>query len=145
MVPGWPYSVVTALETGRHSWTAPLDAVRLVPGDDAASVTARQIRDVVDRLITAGHWQPGDPEILLVADAGYDGPRLAHVPADLPLVVLVRMRSDRVLRRPAPPLRRSPSPGRPARHGTEFAFGDPNTWASRISPSRPRPGSTDRR
>jgi hypothetical protein len=32
MVPGWPYSVVCALETGRHSWTAPLDAQRLAPG-----------------------------------------------------------------------------------------------------------------
>ena len=128
MVPGWPYSIVVALESGRHSWTAPLDAVRLAPGDDAASVTARQIRGVVDRLVTAGHWSPGDPEILLVADAGYDGPRLAHVLADLPVVVLVRMRSDRVLRRPAPPLRPGPSPGRPRRHGDEFAFGDPNTW-----------------
>ncbi|WIX99007.1 transposase [Amycolatopsis mongoliensis] len=128
MVPGWPYSIVVALESGRHSWTAPLDAVRLAPGDDTASVTARQIRDVVERLITAGHWSPGDPEILLVADAGYDGPRLAHVLADLPVVVLVRMRSDRVLRRPAPPLRPGPSPGRPARHGAEFAFGDPATW-----------------
>jgi len=128
MVPGWPYSVVVALETGRHSWTAPLDAVRLAPGDDAASVTARQIRDVVARLIAAGHWSPGDPEILLVADAGYDGPRLAHVLADLPIIVLVRMRSDRVLRRPAPPLRPGPSPGRPRRHGDEFAFGDPTTW-----------------
>jgi hypothetical protein len=28
MVPGWPYSVVVALEPGRGSWTAPLDAVR---------------------------------------------------------------------------------------------------------------------
>ncbi|MFJ8917823.1 NF041680 family putative transposase [Amycolatopsis sp. NPDC102389] len=127
MVPGWPYSVVVALETGRHSWTAPLDAVRLAPGDDAASVTARQIRDVVERLARAGQWRPGDPEILLVADAGYDGPRLAHVLADLPIIVLVRMRSDRVLRRPAP----APSPGtmgRPRRHGDEFAFGAPGTW-----------------
>lgn len=74
MVPGWPYSVIVALETARSSWTAPLDAVRLVPGDDAASVTARQVRGVVERLIVAEHWQPGDRDILLVADAGYDGP-----------------------------------------------------------------------
>nr|WP_158675563.1 transposase [Nocardia stercoris] len=40
MIPGWPFSVVVALETGRSSWTALLDAVRLVPGDDAAEVTA---------------------------------------------------------------------------------------------------------
>ncbi|OBB30225.1 MULTISPECIES: transposase [Nocardia] len=26
MVPGWPYSLIVALETGRSSWTAPLDA-----------------------------------------------------------------------------------------------------------------------
>ena len=70
MVPGWPYSVIVALETGRSSWTAPLDAVRLVPGDDAASVTAQQVRGVVERLIAAGQWQPGDRDILLVADAG---------------------------------------------------------------------------
>lgn len=127
MVPGWPYSVVVALETGRGSWTAPLDAVRLTPGTDAASVTAGQVRDVVNRLIAAGQWRPGDPDILLVADAGYDGPRLAHVLADLPVIVLVRMRSDRVLRRPAPP-HLPGTTGRPRRHGTEFAFGDPATW-----------------
>lgn len=127
MVPGWPYSVVVALEAGRGSWTAPLDVVRLEPGDDAAAVTAVQVRGVVDRLIVAGHWRPGDPDILLVADAGYDGPRLAHVLADLPITVVVRMRSDRVLRRPAPP--HPPGTlGRPRRHGGEFAFGDPDTW-----------------
>jgi hypothetical protein len=31
-VPGWPYSIVCALEPGRSSWTAPLDALRLAPG-----------------------------------------------------------------------------------------------------------------
>lgn len=128
MVPGWPYSVIVALETGRSSWTAPLDAVRLAPGDDAAAVSAGQVRDLVDRLITAGQWQSGDPDILLVADAGYDGPRLAHVLADLPVAVLVRMRSDRVLRRPAPAYLPGITKGRPRRHGDEFVFGDHATW-----------------
>jgi hypothetical protein len=32
------------------------------------------------------------PDILIVADAGYDGPRLAFLLADLPAAVLVRMR-----------------------------------------------------
>jgi hypothetical protein len=127
MVPGWPYSVVVALEAGRGSWTAPLDAVRLTAGDNAADVTARQVRDVVTRLIAGGHWSSGDPHILLVADAGYDGPRLAHVLADLPVIVLVRMRSDRVLRRPVGP-QPPGTMGRPRRHGGEFAFGDPATW-----------------
>lgn len=69
MIPGWPYSLVTALETGRISWTAPLDVRRLAPGDDAATLTAGQLRDVVQRLIDAGRWQPGDPDMWIVADA----------------------------------------------------------------------------
>ena len=87
MIPGWPYSFVAALETGRTSWTALLDAVRLQPADDATAVTAAQLREVVGRLIDAGHWQSGDPRMLIVADAGYDVTRLAFVLADLPIEV----------------------------------------------------------
>ena len=126
MVPGWPYSLVTALETGRSSWTAPLDVRRLAPGDDTATVTASQLREVVGRLIAAGQWRPGDPDVWIVADAGYDGPRLAFLLADLPVQILVRMRGDRVLRRRAPA--EPTGNGRPPRHGGEFAFGDPTRW-----------------
>lgn len=70
MIPGWPYAFVVALETGRSSWTAPLDAIRLEPGADLAAVTAGQVRAVVTRLIDAGHWHAGDPHIWLVVDAG---------------------------------------------------------------------------
>ncbi len=103
MIPGWPYSVVAALEPGRTSWTAVLDAVRLGPGDDEAAVTAAQVRDVITRLIGAGHWRPGDPAILVIFDAGYDVPRLSFALADLPVEVLGRLRSDRVMRLPAAP------------------------------------------
>jgi hypothetical protein len=37
------------------------------------------------------------------------------------------MRSDRVLRRAAPP-RLPGTLGRPLRHGGEFIFGDPGSW-----------------
>jgi len=127
MIPGWPYSVIVALEAGRGSWTAPLDAVRLAPGMDAASVTAGQMRGVIERLIDAGHWRPGDLDIVVVVDAGYDVPRLAFLLADLPVQVLGRMRSDRVLRRAAPP-RLTGRNGRPLRHGGEFIFADPASW-----------------
>jgi hypothetical protein len=127
MIPGWPYSVIVALETGRSSWTAPLDAVRLAPGMDTASVTAGQMRGVIGRLIDAGHWRPGDLDIVVVVDAGYDVPRLAFLLADLPVQVLGRMRSDRVLRRAAPP-RLTGRNGRPLRHGAEFIFADPASW-----------------
>nr|WP_285584745.1 transposase [Actinoallomurus iriomotensis] len=91
--------------------------------------TAGQLRQTITRLIEAGHRRPGDPDIWVVADAGYDGPRLAHLLKDLPVQVLVRRRSDRVLRRAAPPWVPG-TMGRPKRHGTEFVFGDPSTWGS---------------
>jgi hypothetical protein len=116
LIPGWPYSFVAALETGRTSWTAVLDTVRLGPTDDATAVTADQLRAVIDRLITAGHWKPGDLPILVVADAGYDITRLAHVLADLPVELVGRLRSDRVLRLPKP-ARVPGATGRPPKTG----------------------------
>jgi hypothetical protein len=127
MIPGWPYSFVAALESGRTSWTAILDAVRLGPADDATAVTADQLRDVVNRLIEAGHWREADPDILIVCDAGYDVTRLAFVLADLPVQLLGRLRADRVLRLPKPP-RLPGTNGRPPKHGREFALDKPDTW-----------------
>jgi hypothetical protein len=124
MIPGWPYSVVAALEPGRTSWTAVLDAVRLGPDDDETAVTAAQVREVITRLISAGHWQEGDPRILIVFDAGYDVTRLAWLLADLPVELLGRLRSDRVMWLPAPP-RRPGTNGRPRKHGRELALSDP--------------------
>ena len=127
MIPGWPYSVIAALEPGRTSWTAVLDAVRLGPDDDEAEVTAAQVRDVITRLIEAGHWREGDPAILVVFDAGYDLTRLAWLLADLPVELLGRLRSDRVMQLPAPP-RQPGTMGRPRKHGGELALADPATW-----------------
>ena len=127
MIPGWPYSVIAALEPGRTSWTAVLDAVRLGPGDDVAEVTAAQVRGVVTRLVEAGHQSEGDPPILIIFDAGYDPMRLACSLADLPVEILGRLRSDRVLHFPEPP-RQPGTQGRPRRHGTEFPLADPATW-----------------
>jgi len=127
MIPGWPYSFVAALETGRTSWTAVLDAVRLGPADDAAAVTAAQLRGVIVRLITAGQWRPGDSRIVVVADTGYDITRLAHVLADLPVELVGRLRSDRVLRLPKP-ARLPGTNGRPPKHGPEIALDRPATW-----------------
>ncbi|MEU3957853.1 transposase [Streptomyces achromogenes] len=112
MVPGWPYSVVAALERGRTSWTAVLDAVSLEPGAGIATVTTVQIREVVERLVAAGQWRPADPEVLVVLDAGYDAPRIAHLLGDLPVEILGRLRSDRVTRRPTPSREEFP-PGQP--------------------------------
>ena len=127
MIPGWPYSVVAALGSGRSSWTAVLDAVRLGPTDDATAVTAAQLRQTVDQLRTAGHWHPGNPDIWIVLDSGYDVTRLAFLLADLPVMLIGRLRSDRVLARPVEP-RRPDARGRPRRHGPVLVLADPITW-----------------
>jgi hypothetical protein len=127
VIPGWPYSFVAALETGRTSWTAVLDAVRLGPADDVAAVTGDQLRHVVKRLIHAGHHRAGDPPIVIVCDAGYDIPRLAFLLADLPVDLLGRLRSDRVMALPPPP-RQPGTTGRPPKHGPVLALADPATW-----------------
>jgi DDE superfamily endonuclease len=119
MIPGWPYSFVAALEPGRRSWVRLLDAVRLGPEDDLTAVTAGQVREVVGRLIAAGHWHHGDPDILVIFDAGYEPARLAYLLTDLPVQVLGRLGANRVLRQPPPP-REPGQRGRPARHGPEF-------------------------
>jgi hypothetical protein len=128
-IPGWQYSWVAALETGASSWTAPLDMVRLGRADDLAAVTATQLRAVADRLIAAGHHQPADPDILIVADAGYDPARLAYDLTGLPVQVLGRIRADRVLCRPVPP--RAPgTTGRPPKHGPVFRLAEAATWST---------------
>jgi hypothetical protein len=129
MIPGWPYSFVAALGPGATSWTAPLDAVRLGPGDDPTEVTAAQLREVAGRLAAAGHWHPGDPDILVVMDAGYDVTRLAWLLAGLPLVVCARLRFNRVFYGPPPP--KAPGlGGRPREHGDPVRCDDPATWAA---------------
>ena len=105
-----------------------LDAVRLGPDDDETEVTAAQVRDVVTRLIAAGHWREGDLRILVVFDAGYDVTRLAWLLADLPVDLLGRLRADRVMQLPAPP-RPPGTNGRPRKHGSGAGAGRPGNLA----------------
>ena len=127
LIPGWPYSVVAALGPGASSWVLPLDAVRLEPGDDDVAVTAAQLREVAGRLIAAGHWKAGDPDIVIAMDAGYNPVRLAHLLAGLPVIVVARVRANRAFYRPAP-ARPPGTSGRPPRHGAPVKCADPATW-----------------
>lgn len=134
-IPGWPYSFVAALESGRTSWVGMLDAVRLGPEDDTTAVTAAQLREVIERLVAAGHWTSGDPPVVIVTDSGYDVTRLAFVLSDLPVELVGRIRSDRVLRLPKP-VRVPGTNGRPSKHGREFMLAKPETWTSSSDPRR---------
>ena len=110
------------LSFDRDLWTAPVDASRLHPTQDADQVAACQIRALMARLPASG--QPP----LFVFDGGYDCAQLTLDLADLPIAVLVRLRSDRCFYADPPPAARSPKGGRPRRHGAKFNCADPTTW-----------------
>lgn|GEM_PF-5654078 len=90
-------------------------------------MTAARLREVVTRIIEAGHWHDGDPDILVVLDSGYDLTRLAWLLKDLPVEIMGRLRSDRVMYFPAP-ARQPGANGRPVRHGAAFKLADERSW-----------------
>lgn len=57
----------------------------------------------------------------------YDVTRLAWVLRDLPVEMVGRVRSDRVMRLPKPPRMHGVN-GRPPKHGPEFRFTKPESW-----------------
>jgi hypothetical protein len=121
IVAGWAFQWICQLGFARDSWTAPVDARRLKPLDDTDQTAAVQIRALLARL-PASEAVP-----LFVFDAGYDSAQLSLDLADLPVGVLVRLRSDRCFYHDPPP-RPPGAGGRPRRHGAKFAFADPTTW-----------------
>jgi hypothetical protein len=121
IVAGWAFQWICQLGFARDSWTAPVDARRLQPLDDPDQTTAGQIRALLGRL-------PAHKAVpLFVFDAGYDSAQLSLDLADVPVAVLVRLRSDRCFYADPPP-RPPGAGGRPRRHGAKFAFADPATW-----------------
>jgi hypothetical protein len=120
---------------GRSGRVSPWRVARLARGSSGACARCARIELGVTQLVTAGHWREGDPPILVIFDAGYDPMRLACRLADLPVEVLGRLRSDRVLHFPVPawqpdfpvPAWQPGTQGRPRRHGSEFAVADPAT------------------
>ncbi|MFI7501781.1 transposase [Streptomyces sp. NPDC049687] len=122
-----------------------LDALRLGRADDATTVTADQLRDGVGRLTSAGQGIPGDPDILIVRDSGYDIAYLPHALAGLPVVLAGRLRPDRVMpATPAPP-GRVPGAGAPAgmaassRSRSPTAGTRPTSRPPRTPPATARP------
>jgi hypothetical protein len=121
IVAGWCYSWIAQLSWARDSWTAPVDARRVRPGEDVGSVTAGQIRALIGRLGARGQAP------LFILDAGYDPIALTAELADVPAAVLVRIRADRVFYAdPAMPM--PGQMGRPRRHGERFRCADPASW-----------------
>ena len=122
IVAGWSYGWLAQVSFTHDSWTAPLDVRRVAPTDDAHTVAAEQITDLLGRLAV------DSPVPVCVFDAGYDPEKLARALGDLDdkqVAVLVRLRGGRCFS--ADPEQQPPT-GRPRRHGQKLACDDPTTW-----------------
>jgi hypothetical protein len=121
IVAGWCYSWLVGLSTGSDSWTAPLDAQRVIVGDNANTVAAGQVRDLLPRL--------GALPIpaLFAFDGGYDPVQLTVGLTDTNVQIVVRVRNDRkYFARPG--LRPPGQKGAARRHGARFGCADPSSW-----------------
>ncbi len=121
IVKGWAYQWIAQLGFARDRWTAPLDARRLLPSENAARVAAEQVKALHRRL------PPTSTAPLFVFDAGYDVTALTHALRDKPVALLVRLRADRCFYAVAPAVA-GPRNGRPRRNGAKFRCDDSATW-----------------
>jgi hypothetical protein len=117
IVAGWSYQWIAQLSFSADSWTAPLDARRIRPEEDATTATVEQVQELVGRLGAKGAVP------MFVFDAGYDPIALTAGLAETRAQVLVRIRGDRVFYRD-PTARAQPTRGRPQRHGRRLKLSD---------------------
>jgi hypothetical protein len=120
IVAGWSYQWISQLSWDPDSWTAPMDAMRIPPTEDATEATVDQVRRLL-RLLPTDEQVP-----MFVFDAGYDPIAISEALKDERAQVLVRLRSDRVFYTDPPP-RRPGTKGRSRRHGKRFKLSDPKS------------------
>lgn len=119
IVAGWQYQLITQLNWEANSWTAPVDQIRLKPGQDPTEASIRQVKELVLRLSESNQVP------MFVFDAGYDSITIGDQLKDEPAQIIVRLSPRRIFYSdPGPELR----PGRPRRHGKCFKLSDSSTW-----------------
>jgi hypothetical protein len=123
IVAGWAYQFIARLNFARESWTAPVDAERVRPAQDANEVAAEQVKAFLRR----SSEEEAAP--LFVFDAGYDPVKVQQgLEGSSPCQILVRLRAGRCFH--ADPSFADPPAltGRPRRHGPKMKCADPSTW-----------------
>jgi hypothetical protein len=122
IVAGWAYQFIAQLNFIPESWTAPVDALRVHPMEDANMVAAGQVKGLLGRL----GKEVSVP--LFVFDAGYDPVKVQQGLEGSRCQILIRLRARR--RFYADPSLAGPPAhtGRPRRHGPKMKCNDPSTW-----------------
>src|ERR671911_2671689 len=122
IVAGWAYQFIAQLNFIRESWTAPVDALRVHPMEDANMVAVEQVKGLLGRLGKEASLP------LFVFDAGYDPVKVQQGLEGCPCQILLRLRAGR--RFYADPSLAGPPArtGRPRRHGPKMKCSDASTW-----------------
>jgi hypothetical protein len=124
VVEGWAYQWVCRLSPERDSWTAPVDVRRVRPTEKTTLVAVEQVKALVAQ--RAATERPGAVP-LFVFDAWYDAAHFTQALADVPVALVIRLRSNRCFfAEPDPGTQ--PTRGRRKRHGAKFVCNDPATW-----------------
>lgn len=143
VTPGWWFQWLAKTSSEHSSWAPPVDLAWIGPDDSHHQVAVTQIKALLDRLAADA---PGDgsPRVpVMCLDGGYSAVWIGRRLAGLPVRLLVRVRSDSVMRTDPPP-RPPGARGRPPVHGPAMKLSDPATWPEpdeiRIVPPRPDRG-----
>ena len=117
VVPAWEYEWLVAVPAPGTGWILPLDVERRGPSAGAPTAVA------IGMLRGALARRPEDaPRPVGALDSGYDPVQVAR--ADLPIDVLVRLRSNRAFYRAPGPYQ---GRGAPRKYGDVFRLADPVT------------------
>lgn len=131
-LPGWPYSLLVAVQWGSSSWVDPIEARRIRPGQEHTDVTIAQITDLLGDLQATGGLVAGDPPPLIMLDAGNYATDISHALAAPP-----DSGAGPAARHPVfyadPEPRRRGEMGAGKRHGREFSCSDPAKRHARTS------------
>ena len=122
IVAGWSYQWIAQLGFSADSWTAPLDARRIRPEEDATTATVEQVQELVGR----PGGRPRRSRCSSSTPAMTPSPSPPAWPRPEPRCC-VRIRGDRVFYRDPPPGRTDAHRGRPRRHGRRLKLSDART------------------
>lgn len=138
VTPGWWFQWLAATSNEHSSWAPPVDLAWIGPADNHHKVAVTQIKSLLDRLPADSSRVP-----VVCLDGDYSAAWIGRQLAGLPVRLLVRVRSDSVLRTDPPP-RPPGARGRPPVHGPTMKLSVPESWPEpdehKVVPPRPDRG-----